>query len=383
MHLFAVYFFLIVLPLERDWGTPYHELINLWTVGALLVGLLALPAGWLADRWSASGMMVIAFLGLGLAALACGLAASPPALWVGLCLLGAFAAVYHPVGIPWLVRNAETRGKALGINGIFGSSGVALAGLVAGALIDVSGWRVAFIVPGVLSFVTGLAMAFCLRVGLMVDRPGAAPAATAASRGDRLWTIGILLLTMFSGAIIYQAMQTSLPKVFELRLAELVGEGALGVGVMVAIVYGAAGVSQIAAGHLADRHPLKVVYLGAFILQVPLLWLMSGLGGAALVAAATASAILNAGALPAENMLLADTVPAGRHGLAFGVKFVIAFGAAPLAIRLVSYINGTTGGFSQLFLVLAGLAVFSCVVALMLPAPGRVRLPVPLSPSAT
>ena len=78
MHLFAVYFFLVVLPLEREWAMPYHELISLWTIGSLLVGAMALPAGWLGDRWSAPGMLVLFFLGLGGAAIICGLATSPP-----------------------------------------------------------------------------------------------------------------------------------------------------------------------------------------------------------------------------------------------------------------------------------------------------------------
>ena len=57
MRLFAVYFFLIALPLERDWKMSYPTLIELWTVGSFLVGAMAMPAGWLADRWSPSAMM--------------------------------------------------------------------------------------------------------------------------------------------------------------------------------------------------------------------------------------------------------------------------------------------------------------------------------------
>ncbi len=67
MHLFTAFYFVIVLALEAVWALPYHELIELWTLGALLVGLGALPAGWLGDRWSAKGMMVVYFLGMGLA----------------------------------------------------------------------------------------------------------------------------------------------------------------------------------------------------------------------------------------------------------------------------------------------------------------------------
>ncbi|HSR71388.1 MAG TPA: MFS transporter, partial [Kiloniellales bacterium] len=154
MHLFTAFYFVIVLALERDWSLPYHELIALWTLGSLMVGLAALPAGWLADRWSAVGMMVVFFVGLGLSGIVCGLVDGPTALFLGLTSIGVFSAIYHPVGIAWLVRNATARGKALGINGIFGSLGIASAGLVAGALIDLFGWRAAFILPGLVSLAT-------------------------------------------------------------------------------------------------------------------------------------------------------------------------------------------------------------------------------------
>ena len=54
MHLFTAFYFVIALTLEDAWRLEYHELIELWTLGALLVGVAALPAGWLGDRWSAA-----------------------------------------------------------------------------------------------------------------------------------------------------------------------------------------------------------------------------------------------------------------------------------------------------------------------------------------
>jgi len=372
MHLFSVYFYLVVLPLEREWRLPYSDLIELWTIGSLLIGALALPIGWIADRWSATGMMIVFFVGLGGAAVACGLAPSPYWLWVGLCLLGAFAAIYHPVGLPWLVRTSRSRGKALGINGIFGSVGVAAAGLVAGSLIDLAGWRVAFVVPGAVAIVTGLVMWGFVRAGLVTDgAPAGAPADAPASRGDRRRAFGVLLVTMFGGAIIYQSTLAVLPKLFEVRLGGLVGHGAFGVGALVAVAYGLAGLSQIAAGHLADRYPLKRVYVIAIACQAPLLWAAAHAGGLPLVPIATLMIIANTASLPAENILLAETAPR-RQSAAFGVKFVLSFGAAPLAIRIVGF---ATEHASGLFWLFAGLAVTAAAVtlaALFLPSRERV-----------
>src|SRR3546814_16692278 len=62
MHLFTAFYFVIALSLESAWQIPNHELVKLWALGSLLVGLAALPAGWLGDRWSAPGMMTVFFI---------------------------------------------------------------------------------------------------------------------------------------------------------------------------------------------------------------------------------------------------------------------------------------------------------------------------------
>jgi len=374
MHMFAVYFYLVVLPLERDWGLPYSDLIALWTVGSLLIGALALPAGWIADRWSATGMMLIFFVGIGAASILCGLAAGPRSLWAGLCLLGAFASIYHPVGLPWLVRTASSRGKALGINGIFGSVGVAAAGLVAGTLIDLFGWRTAFVVPGVVSVATGAAMWTAVRAGLVTDGEAGARADEAPDTpSERRRAFAVLLVTMFGGAVIYQATQAALPKLFALRLGALVGGGAFGVGALVAVAYGIAGLTQIAAGHLADRYALKRVYAAAILSQAPLLWLASTAGGLPLVPLATGLIVANTASLPAENLLLARAAPTERQSLAFGVKFVLSFGAAPIGIWLVAFVTERTGGFAWVFFALTSVAVVIGAAALALPSTSSLR----------
>ena len=50
MHLLVALFLTVVLGLEGVWQREYADLISLWTVGALLVGLLAPLAGFLGDK---------------------------------------------------------------------------------------------------------------------------------------------------------------------------------------------------------------------------------------------------------------------------------------------------------------------------------------------
>jgi len=369
IHLFTAFFFVIVLTLEKVWRMPYHELIQIWTLGSIMVGAAALPAGLLGDRLGARCMMVVFFIGMGISSIAAGFTGSPRSLLIALTGIGVFASIYHPVGIPWLVRNtASGRGKALGFNGIFGSIGTAAAALVAGFLIDIASWRLAFIVPGIVSVVTGAVLWLMAARGRVVEGGGADSVQPARARQEVLRASIILMACMFLAGMIYHSTQTALPKVFELRQQALIGDSAAGVGMLVAIVYTVAGLMQVAGGHLADRYPLKPVYLGALIFQIPLLYLAASASGLTLMLASTLMVMSGVAALPAENMLLARYTPAHRHGLMFGLKFVLSFGAAPLAIQLVAYLTGRNGGFHGVFLVLALLALCAWCFALLLPA---------------
>ena len=373
MHLFTAFYFVIVLALEVDWRLPYHELIELWTIGALLVGLCALPAGWLGDRWSAPGMMVVFFIGLGLSSILCGFMEEPEALLLGLASIGLFSSIYHPVGIAWLVRSAKKRGKALGINGIFGSIGVAMAGLSAGALIDGFGWRAAFFVPGAISILTGIALLVCLRLKLVSDAPAGVGGGPKPSRNEMVRAFAILVFTMMAIGLVFHATQSALPKVFDLRLREIAGEGIFGIGAIVAGVYLLGGVMQVIGGFLADRYPLKSIYLMALAIQVPALAGLAAFAGLPLIMVAVLTVMLSTAALPAENMLIARFTPERHHSLAYGVKFVLAFAIAPVALALVALIQERTGEFVWLFWVLAGVTLLAGLAAALLPGETRAK----------
>lgn len=372
-HLCIAYYFVIVLALEADWGLPYHELIELWTLGALMIGVAALPAGLLGDRLGAPATMVIYFLGMGACSVGAGTSESPVMMFVWLTGIGVFAAIYHPVCIPWLVRSTSRgQGRALAFNGIFGSLGGATAGISAGWLIDVSGWQAAFMVPGLICLAVGCMLLAAVRRGVFSEPDPPAEVSAVKSDGRTLIVVfGLLTVTMFLAGMIYYSTQTALPKLFELRHGGLLTRGAFGIGVMVACVYTVAAFMQLIGGQLADRFPLKTVYAGAILCQLPLLALAADTGGLMLVIVAMLMVSANAGALPAENMLLARYTPSSRHGLVFGAKFVLSFGAAPLAVQLVSFIQGRTGEFYWLFITLSGFSLVALMAALLLPSRGN------------
>ena len=378
MHLFTAFYFVIVLALEVDWQLPYHELAPLWALGALFVGLFALPSGWLGDRWSASGMMLIYFLGLGAAGMFCAFVDGPTALVVGLTAIGLFSAIYHPVGIPWIVQHAESPGIALGINGAFGGLGVALAGLVAGGLIDLASWRAAFFVPGAVVFAIGLLLLAALLAGWIdwrVPLRARPSGSEAPSSRQRLGVALILLTTMLIAGIVFQAVQVAMPKLFDIRLREVAGAGLLGIGSLIALVYGLGAIIQVVGGRLADRYPLKGIYVLGLALQVPVLVAIALAAGWPLLLVAALTVVLSAAILPAENLILSRYAPAKHQGLSFGMKYVVAFGTGPLAIWLSARTHELSGEFVWLFVGLGLGAVVAVGAAALLPS-GRSPAPV-------
>jgi FSR family fosmidomycin resistance protein-like MFS transporter len=372
-HLFEPIFFVVALVLPGELGLSYEAVLALVIAGKLLYGIAAPVSGWCGDRWGATPMMGVYFLGLGLSAMATGLAQSPMQMAVALAAVGLFGSIYHPVGIAWLVRNAESHGKALGVNGVFGGVGPAMAGVLAGGLTAWLGWRSAFIVPGIAVFLTGLAFVWLLRRGEIVELKTDRKVTPPASRGETIRVGIILSLTLLCSGLIYQSTQPALPKLFEERMAMQLGDNIMGIGGAIMVVYLVAGLLQIVAGHLADRYPLKNVYILMYVAQVPLLWLAASFSGWPLLGVALLMVTFNLGGIPAENSMLARYTPAKWRGTAFGLKFILSFGVSGLGVPMVSLIRVQTGGFEWLFWILAALAMVVVALGMFLPKGEEVR----------
>ena len=366
-HLLTLLFPTLILSMGPEWDMSYEQLLPLALAGAILFGAGALPAGWLGDRWSASGMMVIFFLGTGAATVATGFARTPFELAAGMALTGLFASIYHPVGIAWMIRNATNRGRALGLSGVYGSIGVAAGPLVAGVLADVISWRAAFILPGLLCVATGIAMAVMVRGGSMMEAKVDAKPEAPATRDDMVRAFVVLSLTMVASGLVYQCLSLAMPKVFAERASSILGSGSTGVGIAVAAIYLGSGFCQYIGGYLADRYPNKHVYLLTFLLQVPVCVLAASAGGLPAIGLAATLAVLQTLNLPSESNLLARYSPEKWRATAFGAKFVLSIGVSAAGVPLIAWIYGATGGFAWLFIVMAGLAAIAALACLSLP----------------
>lgn len=367
-HMFILLFATVVLVLVQEWGMTYDTLFALSIPMIILFGAGALPAGWLGDRWSETGMLAVYFFGLGITTVLTGLANSPLTLALGLGGIGLFASIYHPVAIPWLIKQAPNRGRALGINGVFGSLGTAAAALVAGAFAGWFGWRAAFFVPGIACLVTGVIFVLVVRAGAIGSALPEPAHHTKPQAGDMRRVFAVLAVTVVCSGMIYQVTSFAMPKIFEERLFATIGENVLGIGSLVSLVYFLSGLSQIVGGELADRFRLKTVYTLFLFLQIPVLALAFALVHPALVVVSTIMVSLSVAGQPAENALLSRYTPSEWRGRVFGAKFVLTLGVSALGVALIPLAYRATGSLDVLFLFLVAFATIAGFAALRLPS---------------
>jgi MFS family permease len=370
-HLVMLVFPTVVLALSREWGRPYSELLPLSLGAFIAFGAFALPAGWLADRWSRYKMMVLFFFGIGLSLFLTGFAQTPWQIAAGLTLTGMFAAIYHPVGIAMLVAAPKNLGMALGWNGLWGNLGLATAAIVSGALMDLWGWRAAFFIPGLAAAATGV-----LFLALVPDPgPVAKKSKTIGLHVDaRTMTqiFVILLIATACGGIIFNSTTVAMPKVFDERLRALTQTN-LGVGALVAFVYSVAAFAQVLMGTLIDRFDMRRLMMGVGLVQIPLLALAATLDGWPMLIVALCMMMAIFGQIPLNDAIVGRYVADEYRARVLSVRYVVSLGVAALAVPLIAVLHRTEGGFRNVFLLLAALAAAILLASLFFPSRERLR----------
>jgi MFS family permease len=373
-HLFMLIFATVAaLTLSREWGMSYAELIPYATPGFVAFGVCAVPAGWLADKWSRKGMMFVFYIGIGLSSIFTALSDSPLQIGIGLFAIGLFAAIYHPVGLALVVQGRKETGLPLGINGVFGNMGVAGAALITGFLIDHTGWRSAFVWPGVISIATGIAYAVFLYVARGTDAKAAhfraAAKKTAKTQGmDRRILVRVFIIIFFStavGGLVFQSTTFALPKVFDERLAELAVSATL-VGWYAFIVFAIGACGQLIVGYLVDHYSIKLVFGLVAALQGVLFASMPGLNGWAALGVAMAFMLVVFGQVPINDVLVGRITRSEWRSRVYGFRYIVGFSVMASSIPLIAWIHARWG-FDSLFTLLSAAAVCILIAVLMLP----------------
>ncbi len=379
-HLFILIFATVAaMTLAAEWNMSYAELIPYSVPGFVAFGVAAIPAGWMADKWSRSGMMVIFFVCIGISSILTAFAQTPLQIGIGLFLIGLFAAIYHPVGISMVVHGREKTGVPLAINGIFGNMGVATAALITGMVIDIWGWRVAFVIPGIVSTVTGVLYAAFIyssreaapdQSANGVESEGGTAATPDIDKRTLIRVFAIVFFTTGLGGLIFQSTTFALPKVFDERLGDL-ATNATAVGSWAFMVFAVAAFAQLVVGYLIDHHSARTVFLFVAGLQVVFFAVMLHLTGIAALIVSIGFMLAVFGQIPINDVLVGRMTKSAWRSRAYAFRYIITFTVSATAVPLIAWLHSTQG-FSALFLVMSGVAVLIFLAVLMLPRTGAI-----------
>ena len=356
---------LVMARPDGAFGPSYGPILALATAMFILYGAFSLPQGWIAARVGRKPMMTLFFIGTGLCLVAAGLSTAPWMLAVTLAAAGLFSSIYHPIGTAMLVDAAGDKpGKSIGVNGVFGNLGVALAPIVTAFIANAAGWRYAFIVPGV----------FCAALALLWHRTPIADHRTHRAARPfpeippaivRRAVIVLLLIAIVSG-LVFNAFTILIPKLMHDRLATdarmlpLVGAAAF-----VATLCGA--VTQFSVGRMIDRTTLKRVFLPCALVLAPALAALAFVQGLAVLPIAGLVAAAIFGQVTVNETMTARYISPQLRTRMYSIRFFVGFLGAAAAAPLVATLYERTGSLTAVMLVLAAFALITLGCALFFP----------------
>jgi MFS family permease len=373
---------LVVVWLDEFGVTP--AVIGV-VVGAAyaLTGVGALPAGLLADAYSAKRLVLLCIVGMSAGFALLSAANGLPAIALGLLVWGAAASIYHPAGLALISRGAEARGSAFAYHGIGGNLGVAGGPLLGAVLLVALDWRqvvLVMLVPALVALIVGARLDFD-------ETAGAAARENEATTADAVRDLRSVLADsklLFAGGfalvflvgnlygLYYRGVLTFLPEVLAgLPLFTPVEVGGRAIEpsryvYSALLVFGAAG--QFAGGKLVDRVPAERALIGSFLALAVVAVVFVPASNAGLAPLLVVGGILGFLVFfeaPINQEVVSRHVPPGARGISFGYVYLAVLGVGAAGAAGAGVVL-TSGSPAVLFGLLAVIAVLAAGLGLVL-----------------
>jgi len=318
----------------RSFGLQYDEMILFGTLGMILFGATAPLAGLLSDKYGRIPIMIIYHFGIGFSAIIASMSSSPIQLAISLGLIGLFASIYHPVGIAMLLQRSGLVGLRLGINGVWGNMGIAIAPVVTGVILYYGDWRLTFLIPGIVCVLFGIL--FFLNITQHENNDQ-----NKSDKGNKQigftprWQQALfaLALSTASGGFLFGAMSFLLPRYFEINMLSLSTNVAI-TGILAGVVFACASFAQMAVGWLIDRISPRLVLFWIALGQVIFIYLASQFENLSLFFLSIAAMCFVFGQIPITDTILVRYVPDNWRSRVLSAKFLLnlCIGASVLPI---------------------------------------------------
>tara|TARA_B110000027_G_scaffold21957_1_gene23525 strand:- start:9886 stop:11097 length:1212 start_codon:yes stop_codon:yes gene_type:complete len=368
-HFMMLIFAKAAFDAGREFGLSYEEIIVYGTLGVVLFGAAAPLAGWLADKYSRAILITVYPFGLSLGAMLAAFSSSTEMLGISLGVVGFFAAIYHPVGIAMITKRPGKVGLRLGINGVWGNMGVALAPILTGLLIAFADWRLGFIIPALMCLSFGISQLFAF-IELDETRPQTAKMKNnkSASVLTEGWQTVLLCLSIvtLSGGFIFGSLTFLIPRIFEVNMLQISNDVAI-TGLLAGLVYAIASFSQIGTGWLVDKVPPKFVLSAMGLGQLIFIYIASQSSDYGLLFIMLAAMIFVFGQVPITDVILVKYVKDSWRGRVLSIKFMVNLSAGASVLPITSILLKNGYDFSFVLQCLALLSVSVIISGLFLP----------------
>jgi MFS family permease len=364
-HWVIAIFLYTVSVIAGVWGADWKELTPYAFGASFMFGAGSIVSGKLGDHWGRRAMMVVFFVGMGVSCLVIALCHNKWQIGAALTVMGAFASIYHPVGIPMIVQGADRPGFVIGVNGLVGNFGIAIGSSVSVLLATRYGWQMAYILPGVICLISAALFA------VLVPKENEAPARRKSKVLDlppnvMARVFFIMTCAAVSGSIVFNFTTNGNGEMLKSRISELAANPWL-LSMALFVIFSVASLMQLVVGALIDRYPLKNIYLPILLCQIPLFLLASQVDGWALLVVTTLFMVFVFGAIPFTDAMIVRYIDDRMRSRVTGMRLAIGFGVSSLVTAGIGP-SVKEAGFPVLLMLLAGVASITMLAIAFLPS---------------
>ena len=252
-----------------------------------------------------------------------------------------------------------------------------MAALLTGFLVAWQGWRMAFIVPGLVSIVCGVLFAWLAPQEQM-----------AASQKKRvsvqlpknlaIRTFVVMVGTATTTSVLFNITTNVNTQLLAEKLDGLVSNPS-NMGFLLAAIYALASLAQLVVGRLLDKFPVKPLFFSIMFLQIVMFALASQSSGWVWYAAAIGYMVMVFGSIPFGDNMVVRYIDDSMRSRVSGTRIAISFGISSLAVYLLGPIV-KHAGFTQLMVGMTAVATVGALIVFFLPGESQMRshvMPVP------
>ena len=350
------------------------ELGDIATIGmlaslvTLFYGWFSLPVGFIADRISKKLLITGSMVLCGGASILIGLSPNIPVTAIALIILGLGASLYHPCGYAHMsLASDEMRGRYMGFQGFGGDMGMAISFLTSSLLGARFGWRMTFIIWGVIGLIMAAIDLIVIRDIAYEVPEGGHPGPVATIKKmfgstDRIKLIITLGVVALSGMLWTGVSSFIMVYLKEEKVMPLVLDGGLST-----LKYTVGAFAMIVGGEMSDRIGRKKLLLFGYAgFALSLLGLIYSPNVVSLMVIFVV--ILGFTFFLTQspmNALLGDIASKDTVGVTYGVNFTLKYGIGFFTPAIGGWLAANYG-LNSVFYFFAGLSAVAFLVTSML-----------------